>query len=61
MSNFNKTLKLRIAATKTWHDQLVKDQEKIVSKKKREQLQGFIDILRFWMDIGEYVQKFISK
>jgi len=61
MSDFKKTLKLRIAATKTWHDQLVKDQEKIVSKKKREQLQGFIDILRFWMDIGEYVQKFISK
>lgn len=61
MNNFKQTLKLRIAATKTWHDQLVKDQEKIVSKKKREQLQGFIDILRFWMDIGEYVQKFISK
>jgi len=61
MKDFRKTLALRLAATKTWHDQLVKDQEKIVSKKKREQLQGFIDILRFWMDIGEYVQKFISK
>jgi len=61
MSDFRKTLKLRIAATRIWHDQLVKDQEKIVSKKKREQLQGFIDILSFWIDIGEYVQKIISK
>ena len=61
MNDFKQTLNLRIAATKTWHDQLVKDQAKIVSEKKKEKLQGFIDVLRFWIDIGEYVQKFISK
>lgn len=58
---FTKTLQLRIAATKAWRDQLIKDQKKIVSKTKQEQLQGYIDILTFWVDIGEYVQKFLSK
>lgn len=60
-SSFGKTMQLRIAATKTWRDQLVKDQKKIVSKVKRDQLQGYIDILSFWIDIGEYVQKFMTE
>lgn len=59
--SFTKTLQLRIAATKTWRDQLKNDQDKIISKTKRDQLQGYIDILSFWVDIGEYVQKFMSK
>lgn len=59
--SFTKTLQLRISATKTWRDQLKNDQEKIISKRKRDQLQGYIDILSFWVDIGEYVQKFMSK
>lgn len=61
MSNFNQTLRLRIAATKAWKKQLEKDQKAMISKKKKDQLQPFIDILGFWVDIGEQVQKFLPK
>lgn len=59
MPKFSETIKLRVATTKTWRDQLVEDQEKMINETKRDQMQGYIDILNFWIELGEHLQTFL--
>lgn len=59
--SFVKSFTRRIAATKDWHNRLIIEQSKISSQKKRDQLKEQIDILAFWIDVGEHVQKFMCK
>lgn len=59
MPNFKETLSVSVAKTEEWKEQLIKDQKKMVNQEKRDQLQGYIDILTFWINLGTHVKKYM--
>lgn len=58
---FNRILKLRIAATNAWKNELIRSRNVMITEKKKNELTPFIDILEYWEALGKYLQQELEK
>lgn len=55
--DFNRILRLRIAATNAWKNELIRSRNMLLTANKKNELTPFIDILEYWEALGKYLQQ----
>lgn len=58
---FNEILRLRIAATNAWKNELIRSRNMLLTANKKNELTPFIDILEYWESFGKYIQQELEK